>query len=192
MNKCIICGKKFTPKKEYTERQTCSKECWNEFKRQTVSDKFLDNSFKKGDTPFNKGIPQKEWMPKESREKCSKTHIQYQDNCKSPLSEIEGRYLPHNTNQKGTVVRRKHIHKKGRFKGKVEYEYYINIDWRGNRKPNNLYRRYLWEYYHQQDIPKGMVVYAKDGNSKNMTPDNLILITRGDLAKLNRWKQPIK
>ena len=109
MNKCIICGKQFTPNKEYPERLTCSKECWNELKRQTVSDNFLKTSFKKGNVPYNKGIPQCEWISEEGRKNCSKTHIQYQD-CKSPLSEIEGRYLPHNTNQKGTVTLRKHTH----------------------------------------------------------------------------------
>ena len=187
MNKCIICGAEFEPSKKYTERQTCSKECWNEFKRQTVSKGFLKNTFKKGNIPFNKGLPQSKWLSKEAQERCSKTHIQYQENCKSPLSISEGRYLPHNTNQKGTITLRKHIHKKGRFKGKVEYEYYINIDWRGNRKPNNLYRRYVWEFYNQQDIPKGMVVYAIDGNPMNITIENLTLITRAELAKLNRW-----
>lgn len=188
MNKCIICGKQFTPSKEYLEKQTCSKECWNEFKRRTVSDSFLKTSFKKGDVPFNKGKPRSEWMSEEAREKCSKTHIQYQENIASPMAKEEGRYLPHNTNQKGTVTLRQHVHKKGKAKGKIEYEYYINIDWHGNRKPNNLYRRYIWEYYHQQDIPKGMVVYAIDGNSANVSIDNLKLISRAELAILNRRK----
>ena len=186
MNKCVICGKYFEPPKGYKEKLTCTKTCWNEFKRQTVSDKFLKNSFKKGNVPYNKGIPQSEWLSKEAQEKCSKTYIQYQENNISPLSKIEGRYLPHNTNQKGTVTLREHIHKKGKAKGKVEYEYFINIDWRGNRKPNNLYRRYIWEYYHQQDIPKGMVVYAIDGNSANVSIDNLKLISRADLARINK------
>ena len=149
------------------------------------SENFLKNSFKKGHKAHNKGVPQSEWLSKDKIKKCSKTQIQNQD-CKSPLSEIEGRYLPHNTKHKGTVTLRKHIHKSGRFKGKVEYEYFINIDWKGNRKPNNLYRRYLWEYYHQQDIPDGMVVYAIDGNPLNITIENLTLISRADLARINK------
>lgn len=186
MNRCIICGAEFEPSKEYTERQTCSKECWNEYKRQTVSEGFLKTTFKKGNVPFNRGVPQSEWLSEEARARVSKTHIQYQENTASPLAKIEGRYLPHNTQQKGTVTLRKHIHKKGKAKGKIEYEYFINIDWRGNRKPNNLYRRYLWEYYHQQDIPDGMVVYAIDGNPLNITIENLTLITRAELARLNK------
>ncbi len=186
MNKCVICGKDFTPRKEYIERQTCSDACWRVLKSKLVSDKFLKTMFKKGNTPFNKGVPQKEWLSEEARARVSKTHIQYQENTVSPLAKIEGRYLPHNTKQKGTVTLRKHIHKSGRFKGKVEYEYFINIDWKGNRKPNNLYRRYLWEYYHQQDIPDGMVVYAIDGNPLNITIENLTLISRADLARINK------
>lgn len=185
MNKCIICGKQFTPNKEYPERLTCSKECWNELKRQTVSDNFLKTSFKKGNVPYNKGIPQSEWISEEGRKNCSKTHIQYQD-CKSPLSEIEGRYLPHNTLEKGTVTRRVHKHNAGRYKGKTEVLYFINIDWHGNRKPNNLLKRYLWEVHHQQDIPKGMVVYCIDGDQENFEMSNLKLISRAELARINR------
>ena len=186
MNKCIICGKEFEPRKEYTEKRTCSKECLRIHMKNMVSENFLKNSYSKGNIPFNKGLPQSEWLSEEARNKVSKTYIQHQANIISPLADIEGRYLPHNTKQKGTVTLRKHIHKTGRFKGKVEYEYYINIDWKGNRKPNNLYRRYVWEFYHQQDIPKGMVVYAIDGNSANVSIDNLTLITRAELVKLNR------
>ena len=48
MNKCIICGKEFEPKKEYKQRQTCSSECWSEYKRRNISQGFKDNMFKKG------------------------------------------------------------------------------------------------------------------------------------------------
>lgn len=187
MNRCVVCGTQFKPLKQYPERKTCSEECLKIHMRNLVPEAFLENCFKEGNIPFNKGIPQKEWLSEEARKRCSKTHIQYQTNTASPLSKIEGRYLPHNTKVKGTITKRKHIHKKGRFKGKVEYEYFINIDWKGNRKPNNLYRRYLWEYYHQQDIPKGMVVYCPSTNPDDWTEENLRLITRGELVKLNRW-----
>ena len=187
MNICMVCGVEFEPLKEYPERVTCSDECLRIHMRNLVSETFLEKSFEKGHTPFNKGVPQKEWLSKEAQEKCSKTYIQYQDSSMSPLAKIEGRYLPHNTNEKGTIIKRKHIHTKGRFKGKVDYEYYINIDWKGNRKPNNLYRRYLWEVYHQQDIPEGMIVYCPDNNPENWTKENLKLISRADLARKNRW-----
>lgn len=187
MNICIICGKEFEPPKNYLIKKTCSKECYKIHMRNSMSDDFLKAKFQKGHKTFNKGIPQKEWLSPENIEKCKQTYIQYQDSCKSKLSDIEGRYLPHNTLHKGTVIKRKHIHRTGKSKGKIEYEYYINIDWKGNRKPNNLFRRYLWEVYHQQDIPNGYVVHCIDGNPDNLEIDNLELITRADLARLNRW-----
>lgn len=185
MNKCIICGKEFIPPKTNKEKKTCSSECYSGYMRSLASEGFLKNSFKKGHKTFNKGKPQKEWLTEEQIKKISKTQIQNQD-CKSVLSYIEGRYLPYNAYKKGTVKRRKHIHRTGKNKGKVEYEYYINIDWKGNRKPNNLYRRFIWEYFHQQDIPKGYVVHCIDGDPNNLDISNLELITRGQLAILNR------
>lgn len=187
MNICVVCHEEFEPSKNYPERKTCSNTCLSLYMKTKVNQNFLKNSFKKGHKTFNKGIPSSNWLSKEAREKCAKTYIQYQK-CISPLAKVENRYLPHNTYEKGTVVKRSHIHNKGRFKGKVETEYYINIDWKGNRKPNNLYKRYLWEVAHQCDIPKGYVVYCKDGNPDNLSIDNLILITRGELAVRNRWK----
>ena len=111
MNRCIICHKEFEPPKNYTEKKTCSKKCFQLYMKTKPTKKFLKNSFKKGHKTHNKGIPRKEWMSSENINKCSKTHIQYQD-CKSPLSEIEGRYLPYNTLEKGTVTRRLNKHKK--------------------------------------------------------------------------------
>ena len=72
------------------------------------------------------------------------------------------------------------------LKLKLPIEFYINIDWKGNRKPNNLFKRFLWVLYHQQDIPKGYVVHCKDGNPCNLEIANLELITRAELAKINR------
>lgn len=186
MNICIVCGVEFEPSKEYPERVTCSDECLRIHMRNLVSETFLENSFEKGHTPFNKGVPQKEWLSKEAQEKCSKTHIQYQDSGMSPLAKIEGRFLPHNTNKKGTVTRRITKHTKGKNAGKTEINYYINIDWKGNRKPNNLYKRYVWEVYHQQDVPKGYVIYMIDQNPDNLDISNLELISRAELARRNK------
>ena len=187
MNICIICGTEFEPPKNYKYKKTCSKECLKIHMKNLVPEQFLEKKKKKGHKTFNKGVPQKEWLSAEQIEKCKKTYIQNQESSKSKFSKLEGRYLPHNTLHKGTVVKRKHIHRKGKNKGKIEWEYYINIDWKGNRKPNNLFRRYLWEVYHQQDIPTGYVVHCIDGNPDNLEIDNLELLTRGELAKLNRW-----
>ena len=185
MNICVVCGTSFLPTKGYKNRKTCSDECFKIHMRNLVSNTFIEDQYKQGNTPFNKGKSQQEWMSDEGIEKCKNTYI-HKQNCVSPLSKIENRYLPHNTKEKGTIVKRQHIHTSGKNKGKVETEYYINIDWKGNRKPNNLYKRFLWEYYHQQDIPKGYIVYCIDGNPNNIEISNLKLITRAELLKLNR------
>lgn len=196
MNKCIICGNDLSliHKHSKYKRKTCSEECLRKYLSNTVSNSFLKNSYKKGDTPFNKGLAQDKWMSKTGRSICSKTHIQYQENCKSPLSIIEGRYLPHNTNVKGTIIKRSHVHRTGKNVGKVETEVFINIDWQGNRKPNNLYKKYIWEVYNQQPLPNGYVVAFKDSNIDktnidNYKIDNLELITRKELLKRNRYKE---
>lgn len=185
MNKCIICGKMFEPPKNYKIKKTCSKECYSKYARNNTPDGFKKNMFVKGQEAFNKGKPMKEWMSKESMKRCSKTHIQHQETASSSLSKEEGVYLPYNALRKGTVVKRKHIHRKGKNKGKVEWEYYINIDWRGNRKPNNLYKKYLWELHNQQDLPKGHVVTTIDGDPDNLVIENLELISRAELLRRN-------
>lgn len=188
-NECVVCGTQFKPSKQYPERKTCSDECLRIHMKNLTSEAFLENSFEKGNEPFNKGLPQKEWMSKEAMEKCSKTYINKQTSGMSKYAFEENRFLPHNTYQKGTVTRRIVRHKKGKNAGKTEINYYINIDWKGNRKPNNLYKRYLWEVYHQQDIPKGYVVYMIDQNPDNLDINNLKIISRAELAKLNRGWQ---
>lgn len=186
LNKCIICGKLFEPPSNYKIKKTCSKECYSKYAKRHIPEGFKDNMFKKGQEAFNKGIPMNEWMSKESRDKCSKTHIQHQETASSSLSKEEGIYLPYNALRKGTIVKRSTTHKKGKNKGKTEVNYYINIDWHGNRKPNNLYKKYLWELYNQMDLPKGYVVVTKDGDPDNLIIENLELISRKELLRRNR------
>ena len=143
--------------------------------------------FKKGYIPFNKGLKQTEWIRDIiALENVRKT--QFPNQKWSEMSIRECRLLPHNTKEKGTITRRLHIHTKGKNKGKIDVEWIINIDWRGNRKPNNLYKKYVWEKAHQMDIPKGYVVYLKDQNPDNIVPENLELITRAELLKRNTGK----
>lgn len=56
-----------------------------------------------------------------------------------------------------------------------------------NSQKRVLYSRYLWEK-HYGPIPKGMVIYRKDGNPLNNKLDNFILITRKRLLRLNQNK----
>ena len=81
MNICVVCKRVFDPPKDYPEKRTCSKECYAIHMRSLVSNKFLKNSFKKGNVPFNKGIARNEWMPEKSIEKCKeKYHLFYKNN----------------------------------------------------------------------------------------------------------------
>lgn len=45
----------------------------------------------------------------------------------------------------------------------------------------------LWEKHHGQSIPKGHVVIFGDGNKGNLNIDNLILVSRAQLAILNKY-----
>jgi len=44
---------------------------------------------------------------------------------------------------------------------------------------------YMWEQEHGP-VPKGMVVALRDGDKTNCDPDNLMLITRAELLRLNK------
>lgn len=44
----------------------------------------------------------------------------------------------------------------------------------------------IWERHHGRPIPKGHLVRFMDGDRTNMHPDNLVLVTRGENATLNR------
>ncbi|MFD2116366.1 HNH endonuclease signature motif containing protein [Paenibacillus yanchengensis] len=44
----------------------------------------------------------------------------------------------------------------------------------------------IWEKHNERAVPTGYVVIFGDGNRRNFNPDNLILVTRGQLAIMNR------
>lgn len=46
--------------------------------------------------------------------------------------------------------------------------------------------KHTWEQVHGP-VPKGYVVFKMDGNIDNNNLDNLCLVSRGELAVLNRW-----
>ena len=126
--------------------------------------------FKPGDTPFNKGKKQSEWMSQEAIERTAKTRFKKGGLPQSakPLGHI--RRSPHRRN--GEIV---------------GYDWFINIDWHGNRSPNYNYRKYLWESFYGEDAPKGMIFVAKNGNqAEKPTIDNIEMISRAEnLARNN-------
>ena len=128
-----------------------------------------DTEFKKGQEAFNKGLHPLDYMSEESYAKCQRT-------------QFEKGNVPPQTNPKGTITSCKHLDKKGR----VHYDWYINIDWRGNRKSHNNYRRYLWEVEHQQDAPRGAIFTSISGDdSRQPTLDDIEVIDRAELLRRN-------
>jgi hypothetical protein len=71
----------------------------------------------------------------------------------------------------------------------VEKDGYIWIKIKnGSGKQNWIQKhRLLWEQYHGK-IPKGYVLIFKDGNKKNITLDNLALVSRKELLILNDYE----
>lgn len=116
--------------------------------------------FKKGYTPHNKGKKIQEYMSKESIENTKKTRF-----------------------------------KKGRTptnKAKIGSEY---IDGVGDimikvAEPNVWMKKrvFMWEKYNNRKAPKGCAIIFADRNHRNFSKDNLIMITRKELLKLNELK----
>jgi len=93
---------------------------------------------------------------------------------------LKGIHLSKDTEFDGTLIGDKHPSWKGgihRIKNDVVYL------WTGSnervRRPRKVYENNYGE------IPKGYVVYHKDGNSLNDDPKNLEAISRGELMKRN-------
>lgn len=120
--------------------------------------------FKKGHTPFNKGIRQSKWMNPDSIKHTAKTRFKKGNlpQTAKPLGYVS--CCEHKTN--------------GRIRG---YDWYINIDWCGNRYHNYNYRKYLWETFYGEEAPKEMIFIAKDGNQKRKpTIENIEMISRAE------------
>jgi hypothetical protein len=107
---------------------------------------------KKGDVPPNKGRKQKEYMSQEAIERTAATRFK-------PGQKI------YNEKYDGAIRERKDS-------SGCTYRH-IRIA----RAKWVLYHRYLWQQQYGE-IPKGMVVVFKDGNSANCVLENLELITR--------------
>ncbi len=47
----------------------------------------------------------------------------------------------------------------------------------------------VWEEHNDRALPKGQIVRFKDSNPENVDPSNLVAVTRGENAVINRWLQ---
>jgi hypothetical protein len=113
------------------------------------------STFKKGCIPPNKG----KGMSREIREKVSRTWF-------------PSGHQPHNTKEDGMIV--------GRIDNTGKKYLYI----REAKSKWELLHRHLWRKHHGQ-IPAGLIVAFKDGNSENCVIENLELIDRAQNMRRN-------
>jgi hypothetical protein len=113
----------------------------------------LTTSYKKGSVPLNKGIPQKDWMSKESIKKCKETTFKKGN-------------LPHNTKQDGFVSKRSFT------KSGKNYSYIRLAKGKWIPLHVHIYKT------HNGKVPKDKIIIFKDNNSDNFNLSNLIAITR--------------
>lgn len=72
------------------------------------------------------------------------------------------------------------VTKDGILQRKVTDTGYPPDDWRSEHVCR-------WEEYHGQPIPKGHIVRFRDGDRRNFDKDNLVKVTRGENAILNKF-----
>lgn len=82
--------------------------------------------------------------------------------------------VPHNIQEIGKIVKRKD--NKGRMYARIKVA-----------EPNvwQMLHVYLWEQHHGA-IPKGFCVIFKDKNTENISLENLMLVSRNELVRLNQ------
>lgn len=128
--------------------------------------------FKKGDIPFNKGVRQVEWMPPDSIEKTKATR--FKPGGVPPTAKPLG-YISHLVHKRNGLI--------------VGHDWFINVNWKGERRNHYNYRKYIWERFYGQDAPKGMIFVAKNGNQSEVpTIENIDMIDRAEHMRRNNPK----
>lgn len=125
-----------------------------------IIEKFKRDSYiKKGHTPFNKGLQQADFMTPEAIEATKATRFK-------PGS------TPANTKKDNCLTLR--IDNKGNL------YYWIRV----SKGKWVMYHVYLW-VKSGKEIPEGMILRFKDGDSLNVNLSNLKLVTRAEHLQLN-------
>lgn len=128
---------------------------------QKIRDQFRKQSqLKKGNIPFNKGVPIDQWMSKDKIENSKATRFKKGDKIYNEKSDFELSLRSVNSG--------------------YPY-YYIRL----KKAKWTLYHRWLWEFAYGK-IPSGYNVQFKDGNSLNVTLSNLFLISKKDQSVINK------
>lgn len=130
----------------------------------------LDGTFKKGQEPFNKGLKWDDYMSKEGQEKSRKTQFNSQDRTINNSN--------HNEVPVGTEIEDKN--------GYIM----VKIDTPQNKLASHKYwihKHILIYEQHNGKVPKGYKVIFADGNNRNFDIDNLVLVSNGELAIMNKY-----
>ena len=125
-----------------------------------------------------KGLCKRLGLPAFSDGRFNKGHIPANKGtkgvCKANKTSFKKGNTPHNTKKVGSIV----LHKE-----KDGYTYMrIKI-----AEPNSwqMLHAYVWEHKHGK-IPEGFCVIFKDRNTFNTSLDNLMLVSRSELSRLNK------
>ena len=115
------------------------------------------NCFKKGHVPWNKGLKGVNFGGKETQFKPG--------------------HKPHNWVPVGSE--------------RVNADGYIDVkvhDYTGKDSKKNWKGKHIitWERHHGRKVPNGHAVIFGDGNRRNFDPENLILVSRAQLARMNQ------
>ena len=116
----------------------------------------IKSVFKKGDEPHNKGKKWEDYVKAEVRERCLKTAYKKGN-------------IPKNTLPIGAERKK---------------EQYIEVK---VAQPNVWKKKHvvMWEKANGE-IPEGHVVAFADGNPANLTLDNLMLLSKGEMLQINK------
>lgn len=168
VKECLCCGNEFNVKNYRKETaKFCSKNCNARFNYDR-SLRNVDQSYKVGNK-WRKGL--------------------------EPNNAFEVGHIPWNKGTNGVMKSNRTSYKKGRKSERAVEIGYVSI-----RKDNNgamrrhikvgynswvLYAVWLFETF-KGEIPKGMVVHHKDGNSLNDELPNLMLLTRKEHINIHR------
>lgn len=131
--------------------------CMSSYKKRNKYNSGLDGRFKKGQAAFNKGRKQTEYMSAGAIEKTKKTRFKKGN-------------MPTNHKEVGST--------------RITKDGYVEIK---IAEPNKwVFRsRYIWQQEHG-DIPKGYALIHMNGVSTDDSIDNLMLISRTELLRLNQ------
>lgn len=113
--------------------------------------------FKKGQPTWNKGLS-------------------YQPGGRVRESQFKRGHKPVNHMPVGS----QRVTKDGILQRKVSDTGYPPRDWRSEHVCR-------WEEYHGRPVPKGHIVRFRDGDRENFDEDNLVLVSRGENAILNKF-----